>query len=82
MLCLQVTAPEHLIVKLVIVLFQNLNGLGIGHMAKFRVYHMVQPFNQSLIHKLVKEVHFFRRIFQYISNNILDHGFCQKHIIL
>ena len=42
MLSLQIAAPGYLIVKLVIVLLQQLNCLGIGNASELGIQHMVQ----------------------------------------
>ena len=69
---LQVAAPGYGIVELVVVLLQDLDGLGVGHMAEFVVQHIVQPVQQALIHKLVEEVHFLGGVLQHIGDDILD----------
>ena len=71
MLRLQVAAPGHLILKFLVVLFQNFDGLGVGHMSEIRICHMLKPFNQSLIHKLVEESHLLRRMLQHITDHVL-----------
>ena len=42
MLGLQVTAPGYLILKFIIVLLKDLDRLGVGHMAKLGVEHVIQ----------------------------------------
>ena len=37
MLCLQVAAPEYFVIKVVVILFQDLDGFGVGHMAELGV---------------------------------------------
>ena len=49
---LKVAAPVDGILELVVVLLQNLHGLGVGNAAKFRGHHMVQPVQQALVHEL------------------------------
>ena len=41
MLRLKVAAPEYLIIELIVVLLQKLDGLRIGYVAKLRIQHMV-----------------------------------------
>ena len=36
------------------------------------IQNVLQSFNQSLIHELVKEVHLLRRIFQHIADNMFE----------
>ena len=43
---------------------------------------MFQTFNQPLVHKLIEEIHLFRRIFQNIIDDIFQHGFGQGHIVI
>ena len=69
-LCLQVAAPEYLIIKLVIVFFQKFNGLGIGYMAELGMQYAIQTIQQILIYKLIEEIHLFRSMFQHIADNI------------
>ena len=82
MLRLQVTAPGHLVVKGIIVLLQNLNGFRVGHMGEIGISHMLQALQQPLVHELIKERHLLRRILQYISDDIFQHGLRQHHIVL
>ena len=82
MLCLQIAAPGHFIIKFIVGLFQKLNGLCIGNMGKLRVQHMVQPVQESLVNKGVEEVHLLRRILQHIADHIFQHSLCHLHIVL
>ena len=50
-------------------------------MAKPGIQHMFQPLYQALVHKLVKKGHFFRGVFQHITDNILKEPLCKGHII-
>ena len=78
---LQITSPKYFIFKLVIMFFQYLDGLRISHMPEIGVQHMIQPIHQSLIHKLMKEIHLLFGIFQHITDNMLQHGLRQHHIV-
>ena len=82
MLGLQIAPPCHLIFKFIIVLLQNLNGLGIGHMPELRVQHMGKTFDQPLVHKLIKKCHLLRRILQNVADHILQHFLRNRHIVL
>ena len=82
MLGLQITAPEYLVIELVVVLLKNLNSLSVGHMTEVRVYYMLQSLDQSLVNELIEECHLFRCILQYIADNVFQHALCQQHIIL
>ena len=79
---LQVAAPVYFIIEFVVVLFQNLDRLGIGHMSEIGVQYMIQSFQKSLIHKAVEEVHLFRSMLQHIADNVFEHGLCQYHVVL
>ena len=82
MLGLQVAAPAYFVIKVVVVLLQNLDGLGIGHMAELGVQDTVESLQQTLVYKLVEEVHLFRSILQYVIDNVFQHGFSHFHVIL
>ena len=71
MLGLQIASPEYLVIEFVVVLLQDLDRLSVSYMTEIRVYHMLQSLDQPLIHELVKESHLLRRIFQYVTNDIL-----------
>ena len=70
MLGLQIASPEYLVIELIVVLLQDLDSLSVGHMTEIRVDHMLQSFDQSLIHELIEECHLFGRIFQHIADHI------------
>ena len=70
MLGLQIASPEYLVIELIVVLLQDLDSLSVGHMTEIRVDHMLQSFDQSLIHELIEECHLFGRIFQHITDHI------------
>ena len=82
MLCLKVAAPADFVIKFIIVLLQQFNGLCVSHTAEIRSSHMLQSFKKALVHKLIEELHFLRCMLQYIADNILHHALCQFHIIL
>ena len=79
---LQVAAPVDGVLKLVVVLFQQGDGVGVGDAAKFVVQDVVQPVKQSLVNEFVEEVHFLGSVLQNVGDDILDHGLGQLHIIL
>ena len=82
MLGLQIAAPEYLIFKLVVILLKKFNGFRISNASELGVCHMVQSLDQALVDEIVKECHFFGRIFQNIINNVLDHALSDHHVIL
>ena len=81
MLGLQVAAPVDRVLKLCVMLLQNLHGIGIGNVTKIGVQHMVQPLQQTLIDKGVEEVHFLRSMLQNVGDDVLDHILGQMHIV-
>ena len=82
MLGLQVAAPEYLVLKLIVVLHENVHSLGVGHMAELGIHHRVQALQQALVHKLVKELHFLRRMLHHIADHVFQHGLCHDHVVL
>ena len=82
MLRLQVAAPVDGVLKLVVVLFQKGNGVGVGDTAKFVVQDVVQPVKQPLVDEFVEKVHFLGGVLQNVGDDILDHGLGQLHVIL
>ena len=79
---LQIAAPEHLVIETIVVLLQDLDGLGVGDAAKIGIHHVVQTIQQSLVHKAVEEVHLLRAVLQHIADHIFQHGLGQLHIVL
>ena len=53
---LQVAAPVDGVLKLVVVLFQQGDGVGVGDAAEFVVQDVVQTVKQSLVNEFVEEV--------------------------
>ena len=82
MLCLKVAAPEYLVVKFVIVLFQKLDRLCIGYMSELRIDHMVQAVQKSFIYKGIKEIHLLRSVLQHIADHIFQHILSKIHVII
>ena len=79
---LEVAAPLHLIVKLVVVLLENLHGLGVAHPAEVGGGHMLQPLLQALIHEGVEEVHLIGALVHDIADDILEHILRQIHVVV
>ena len=82
MLGLQIASPGYFIIKFIVILFQNLHSLCIGHMSELRVQYMVQTVQKTLVHEGIKEVHLFRSILQYIADDIFEHGLCHLHVVI
>jgi len=70
MLGLKIATPEYLVIELVVVLLQLLDGVGISNTTEVGIYDVVETLNQSLIYKLVEELHLFRSILHYIGDDI------------
>jgi len=77
---LQIAAPLHLIVKLVVVLLQQLYRLGIAHSAEVGIGHVLQPLQEALIHKGVKEGHLVRALLHHGPDDMLDHRLGHVHV--
>ena len=67
---LQIAAPAYLIFKLIVVFLKNGDGVRLGHMGVIRLSHVAQTLDETLIHKLIEELHLFRCIFQHIVDDI------------
>ena len=80
MLRLQVRAPVHLVVELVVVLLQNLHRVGVADAAKVAGHHVLQPLLQPLIHKAVEKVDLIGAALQHTADDVLDHGLGHVHI--
>ena len=82
MLCLQIASPEYFVIKFIIVFLQKLYRFCISNMAKFRIQYVVQSVQKSFINEGIEEIHLFRSIFEYITDDIFQHCFCQIHIVI
>ncbi len=82
MLGLEVASPFHLIIKLIVMLFEYLHRIGVGYPSEVRADNIVEPFKKPLVHELVEEVHFRGSIFKDIIDYILDHALGDSHVIL
>ena len=81
MLGLQVAAPLHLVVELVVVLLQDLDGVGIAHPAKIGGGHVPQPLHQPLVHEGVEEGHLVGALLHHIVDDVFDHGLGHVHVV-
>ena len=79
---LQITAPGYLIVEFIVVLLEDLDGIGIGHMSEIGVEDMVEAVQKALVDELVEEVHLFGCILQHIADDVFEHVFGQLHVVL
>ena len=51
-------------------------------MAEFRIQHMVQTVQKSLVHEGVEEIHLLGSILQHILNDIFQHGLRKIHVVV
>ena len=82
MLRLQVHAPGYLVLKIVVVFLQNFDGVRVGHMAEFRIQHMIQTIQQPFVDKGVEEIHLLRRFLQHVTDDVFQHALRQRHVIV
>ncbi len=80
MLRLQVGAPLHLVVELVVVLLQDLHRVGVADTAEVTGRHVLQALLQALVHKAVEEVDLLRAALQHAADDVLDHSLGHVHI--
>ena len=80
MLGLQVGAPLHLEVELVVVLLQDLHRLGVGDPGKVGALHVAQPVQQALVHEGVEEVHLLGAALQHGADDVFDHVLGHVHV--
>ena len=78
---LQIAAPKDLVVELVIVRFEQLDSLGIRHMAEIGGHDVVQAVDEALIDKLVEERHLLRCMLEHIGDDELDHILGKLHVV-
>ena len=81
-LALQVAAPVHREFKLIFMLFQDLNGFGIGDVGEFlRLGQSSQPGQQPFVHKGVEKLHLLRAVLQHMADDVFRHIFGQGHVV-
>ena len=74
MLGLQVGAPLDLVLEVIVVLLQQLDGVGVGHAGKVGVGHQLQTLNQALVKELVEESQLIGAVIQQEADDIAGHG--------
>jgi hypothetical protein len=77
---LDIHAPLHGVLELLVVLFQDLNGLGVADAGELAVCHQLQTLDKTLVDELVKEGHLVRAVVQHIADDVLDHGLGVVHV--
>ena len=81
MLCLKITSPGNLILKLIVVLLQYLDRLCVSNTGEIRIRNIIQSLQKSFINERIKEIHLFRRVFKNIIDDIFQHRLCQIHVV-
>jgi len=82
MLGLQIDAPGYGVVELVAGLDEYIHGLGIGDAAEVAGCHVLQPFQQALVHEIVEELHLLGALFQHGVDDVFYHGFHALQVAL
>ena len=77
---LDVHPPLHRVLELFVVLFQDLDGVGVADPAELAAGHQLQPLDQPLVDELVEEVHLVGAVVQHIADDVLGHGLGHVHI--
>ncbi len=77
---LDVHAPLHRELELLVVLLQDLDGVGVGDAAKLAVGHQLQTLDEALVNELVEERHLVRAVVQHIADDVLGHGLGGIHV--
>ena len=77
---LDVHAPLHRELELLVVLLQDLDGLGVADAAKLAVCHQLQTLDEALVDELVEEGHFIRAVVQHVADDVLGHGLGGVHV--
>ena len=80
MLGLDVHAPLHRELELLVVLLQHLDGVGVGDAAEFAVCHQLQALDKALVDELVEESHLIRAVVQHIADDVLGHRLGGVHV--
>ena len=77
---LEVGAPLHLVVELVVVFLQDLHRVGVADAAEIAGGHMLQTLLQPLVHEAVEELDLLRAALQHPADDVLDHGLGHVHV--
>ena len=78
---LQVAAPAHFELKLIVVGLQNLHRVRVADPDEIGAGHMAQPVQKALIHKLVAKLHVLGAGLQHIVDDIFDGRLDDVHVI-
>ena len=80
MLGLDIHAPLHGELELLVVLLQDLDGLSVGDAAELAVCHQLQALDQALVDELVEEGHLIGAVVQHVADDELGHGLGGVHV--
>ena len=70
---LKIAAPVDRIFELFARLFEKFYCLGVCDFAEIGIFNEIQPFEQSIVNKVVEEFHLFRSFFKNEVNDVFDH---------
>ena len=79
---LDVLTPSGLVLKLAVVLLQNLHRVGVGDPGKVRGGHVAQAVQKALIHKLVAELHVLGAGLQHVIDDGLHRRLDDVHVVV
>ena len=74
MLGLQVGAPLDFILEVVVVLLQQLDGVGVGHAGKVAGCDQLEALDQALVKELVEEGQLVGAVVQQVADDVAGHG--------
>ena len=77
---LKVCAPVYGVLELVFVLFEDLDSLRIGDLFEVACHDMVESLDETFVHKVVEELHFFGALLEDVLYDVLDHIAGKIHI--
>ena len=77
---LDVHAPLHGELELLVVLLQNLDGIGVADAAELAACHQLEALDEALVDELVEEGHLIGAVVQHIADDVLGHGLGGIHV--
>ena len=77
---LDVHAPLHGELELLVVLLQDLDGVGVADAAKLAVCHQLKALDEALVDELVEESHLIGAVVQNVADDVLGHGLGGVHV--
>jgi hypothetical protein len=79
---LQVGSPGDRVLEFCVVFLQDFHRFPIGNAHKIGTRHMVQPLQQTLVHKPVEKVKVVRAALHYRADNIFHHVLREGHVVV